>query len=219
LLRFYDVNQGKISIGGINIKKFSKKQLRSLISIVPQEPILFNNTIGFNIAYGNSQAGRRQIVQASKIANINDFIEKLPNGFQTYVGERGIKLSGGQRQRIAIARALLVKPKIIVFDEATSQLDSESEALIQNSLRKIARNKTILIIAHRFSTIKMADKIIVVDSGKIAEIGSHQKLIRKNGFYRYLWEIQAGERKSANLRQNSHQFLSGNEKNAVGRKD
>jgi len=192
LLRFYDLSKGKISLDGIDIKDFSKSQLRSFIGVVPQEPILFNNTIGYNIAYGVDKAMLSEIIEAAKMANLHDFIKRLPLKYKTEVGERGIKLSGGQKQRLAIARMLLTDPKIIVFDEATSNLDSESERLIQDSLWKIAKKRTVLIIAHRFSTVRRADKIIVMNEGQIVEAGSHKSLIRKKeGLYKYLWQLQA----------------------------
>jgi len=193
LLRFYDVSNGKILIDGINVRDFTKSQLRSFIGIVPQEPILFNNTIGFNIAYGNPKAKKQDIFQAVKMANLDRFINRLPLGYKTIVGERGIKLSGGQKQRLAIARMLLVNPRIIIFDEATSNLDSESERLIQDALWKVAQNRTVLIIAHRFSTVRKADKIIVLEQGKIVESGNHNELIKKKGLYSYLWELQSKE--------------------------
>lgn len=191
LLRFYDVTQGAIKIGGINIKDMTKSQLRSFIGIVPQEPILFNNTIGFNIAYASDKATMKEISEAAKLANLHDFIESLPLKYETEVGERGIKLSGGQKQRLAIARMVLSDPKIIVFDEATSNLDSESEKLIHDALWKIAQDRTVLIIAHRFSTVRRADNIVALEQGRIVEQGSHEALIRKKaGLYAYLWRLQ-----------------------------
>lgn len=191
LLRFFDVKKGKILIDNINIKDFSKSRLRSFIGVVPQEPILFNNTIGFNLGYGDPRAKKQDIIRAAKMAHLYDFIQTLPKKFNTPVGERGIKLSGGQKQRLAIARMILTNPRIIVFDEATSQLDSESEKLIQDALWKIAQNRTVLIIAHRFSTVRKANKIIVMDNGRIVETGSHKELMQRSGFYHYLWGLQA----------------------------
>jgi ABC-type multidrug transport system fused ATPase/permease subunit len=191
LLRFYDVTKGKILVDGIDIRNFTKSQLRSFIGVVPQEPILFNNTIGFNIAYGKCQAKKREIIKAARMANLYGFIKSLPQRFETRVGERGVKLSGGQKQRLAIARMILTNPKVIIFDEATSNLDSESESLIQDSLWKIAKNRTVLIVAHRFSTVRRADRIVVLEKGKIAEAGSHLELMRKRGLYSYLWKLQS----------------------------
>lgn len=191
LLRFYDLNQGRILLDGVDIADFAKSRLRLFIGVVPQEPVLFNNTVGFNISYGNDQVSQAEIVKAAKTANLDRFIDGLPKKYETEVGERGIKLSGGQKQRLAIARMILADPQIIVFDEATSNLDSESERLIQEALWKIARGRTVLIIAHRFSTVRKADRIIVMNHGRIAEEGSHQNLIkRQKGLYQYLWQLQ-----------------------------
>lgn len=191
LLRFYDIKSGQVKLDGVDIRKMAKSNLRSFIGVVPQEPILFNNTIGFNIGYGKDKAKLVDIKKAAKMANLDDFIESLPNKYETQVGERGIKLSGGQKQRLAIARAFLADPPVIVFDEATSNLDSESEEKIQEALWKVAKNRTVLIIAHRFSTIRKADRIVVLDGGKIVETGTHRQLvIRKNGLYKKLWTLQ-----------------------------
>ena len=191
LLRFYDITKGKIMIDEVDIRSFTKSQLRSFIGIVPQEPILFNNTIEFNIAYGNPRAKKEDITRVAEIANLHDFIDSLPLKYKTQVGERGIKLSGGQKQRLAIARMLLTNPKIIIFDEATSSLDSESERLIQDALWKIAKDRTVLIIAHRFSTVRKADKIFVLDKKQIVESGSHDELMKNEGLYCYLWHLQS----------------------------
>lgn len=191
LMRFFDVDKGKITIDGVNIKDFTKSNLRSFMGVVPQEPVLFNNTIGYNIAYGKDKASKKEIVAASKLANIHDFIEGLPKKYQTQVGERGIKLSGGQKQRVAIARMILSDPEIIIFDEATSQLDSQSEKLIQTAFWKAREAKTTIIIAHRLSTILRADKIVVMEDGHIVESGSHLELLKiKNGRYRHFWDLQ-----------------------------
>jgi len=192
LMRFFDPQQGRITIDGVDIKQFSKSYLRSLMGVVPQEPILFNHSIGYNITYGRPRATKREIIAAAKLANLHDFITSLPKGYDTAVGERGIKLSGGQKQRLAIARMILSDPDIIVFDEATSQLDSESERLIQEAFWKVAKNKTTLVIAHRLSTVARADKIIVLRQGRVAEIGSHRELLmKKNGLYRRYWHLQS----------------------------
>jgi len=191
LLRFYNPTRGIIKLDGVDIRKMKKSRLRSLVSVVPQEPIMFNNTIKFNLAYGKEAATDGEILEAAQKANILDFIENLPHKWETQVGERGIKLSGGQKQRLAIARALITNPKVLVFDEATSNLDSESEEKIQSSLEQAAKERTVLIIAHRFATIRNADKIFVLDAGTIVEEGNHQKLIAKNGLYKMLWTLQA----------------------------
>jgi len=191
LLRFYDVNEGRILIDGIDIRQLTKSQLRSFIGIVPQDPILFNNTIKFNLTYGNPSVTKKAMEKAIKVANLQGFVNSLPAGYDTQVGERGIKLSGGQKQRLAIARMILTDPKIIIFDEATSSLDSESESLIQESLWEVAENRTTLIIAHRFSTIAGVDKIVVIEKGNIVEMGSHEKLIEKKGIYHSLWKLQS----------------------------
>ncbi len=191
LMRFYDPQKGEITIDGVNIKDVTKSNLRSFIGLVPQEPILFNNTIAYNIGYAKPEASLKEIKAATKLANIDEFIESLPKKYKTEVGERGVKLSGGQKQRLAIARVILADPSIIIFDEATSHLDSESERLIQESFWKTAKNKTTIVIAHRLSTIMKADKIVVMQDGKIKEIGSHKELLMKeNGLYKHLWDLQ-----------------------------
>lgn len=191
MLRMYDPNEGAIEINGINLRNLKKEDLRKMIGVVPQEPILFNNTIFYNISYPLDSASREEIVAAARLANLHDFIESLPNGYDTVVGERGVKLSGGQKQRLAIARVFLLNPPIIIFDEATSHLDSESEKLIQESIERLSKNKTLIIIAHRLSTVMKADKIIVLDKGKIKETGIHSELIEKRrGIYRLLWNLQ-----------------------------
>ncbi len=191
LLRFYDPTRGSITFDGVDIRQLSKSHLRSLMAVVPQEPIMFNNTIKFNLAYGREDAPMADIRAAAADANILGFIEKLPKKWQTEVGERGIKLSGGQKQRLAIARALLVQPKVLIFDEATSNLDSASERKIQQALKNASKNRTVIIIAHRFSTIRNADKIVVLSNGSISEIGKHRELLQKGGLYKTLWTLQS----------------------------
>jgi len=191
LLRFYDPSAGLIKFDGVDIRKLTKSYLRSLMAVVPQEPIMFNNTIKFNLSYGRDNASLKEIKKAAADANILDFILSLPKKWQTQVGERGIKLSGGQKQRLAIARALLTNPKILIFDEATSNLDSESERQIQAALSSASKNRTVIIIAHRFSTIRRANKIVVLSNGTIVETGKHSDLIKKDGLYKMLWTLQS----------------------------
>lgn len=193
LLRFIDVQSGEISIAGQNISKVSQRSLREAIAYVPQEPLLFHRSLFENIAYGDESATEEEVKRAARLARADEFIDKLPNGYQTLVGERGIKLSGGQRQRVAIARALLKKAPILVLDEATSSLDSESEKYIQEGLWELMKNRTALVIAHRLSTIKHLDRIIVLDEGKIVQDGTHDELIKKKGLYATLWSHQSGE--------------------------
>lgn len=195
LMRMYDPQKGEVLLDGINIKDLKRVDLRQLIGVVPQDPLLFNNTIYFNIAYAKNQAKHQEIMAAAKAAQVDTFVQDLPDKYQTIVGERGIKLSGGQRQRLAIARVLLEKPQIIIMDEATSSLDSASERIIQQAFWEMVRDpknpKTSIIIAHRLSTIMQADRIVVLDQGKIAEIGTHQELIEKDGgIYQKLWSLQ-----------------------------
>ena len=190
LFRFYDVIKGKILIDGQDIKSVTQQSLRRSIGIVPQDTVLFNDTIGYNILYGRMDATKAEIVEAAKQAKIHDFIESLPEGYDTTVGERGLKLSGGEKQRVAIARTLLKRPKIFLFDEATSALDTRTEKEIQENLREISKNKTTLIIAHRLSTIIDADEIIVLEKGKIVEKGNHQTLLKENGTYAAMWKRQ-----------------------------
>ena len=192
LLRFSDIDDGAITIDGQNIKHIRQRDLRAHISYVPQEPILFHRSLHENIAYGRPEATRQEVHEAAKKAHAAEFIEKLPEGYDTMVGERGIKLSGGQRQRIAIARAILKDAPILVLDEATSALDSESEKLIQSSLSKLMAHRTSIVIAHRLSTIQKMDRIVVLHNGTIAEEGSHAQLLKKGGTYAELWKHQSG---------------------------
>ncbi len=192
LLRFHDVSAGKILIDGQNIADVTQQSLREKVALVPQEPILFHRTLKENILYGRRDAGNEEVIDAAKKAHCHEFIRRLPYGYETYVGERGIKLSGGERQRIAIARAILKNAPILVLDEATSSLDSESEAMIQDALEKLMKGKTAIVIAHRLSTVMKMDRIIVISKGKVVTTGTHQSLIREKGIYKTLWEIQAG---------------------------
>jgi ATP-binding cassette subfamily B protein len=191
LLRFADVDAGKITIAGQPITHITQKLLRETIAYVPQEPLLFHRSIAENIAYGKPGASMNAIREAARRASALEFIEELPQGFNTLVGERGVKLSGGQRQRIAIARAILKDAPILVLDEATSALDSESEKAIQKALQKLMKGRTTVVVAHRLSTIASLDRIVVLDKGKVIEQGSHTKLLEKNGTYARLWQHQS----------------------------
>ena len=190
LFRFYDINKGRITIDGQDLRNVTQVSLRKSIGIVPQDTVLFNDTIEYNIAYGKPDAGKEEIVAAAKAAYIHDFIESLPDGYATMVGERGLKLSGGEKQRVAIARTLLKNPAILIFDEATSALDSKSEQAIQAQLKEIAKNRTTLVIAHRLSTIADAAQILVLDHGRIIERGTHAQLLAAGGAYAQMWERQ-----------------------------
>ncbi|HSX05352.1 MAG TPA: ABC transporter ATP-binding protein [Candidatus Saccharimonadales bacterium] len=192
LLRFDDISAGSITIDGQDIKTVTQASLRQAISYVPQEPLLFHRTIRENIAYGQSNATEKAVEAAAKQAHAHDFISKLPDGYNTVVGERGVKLSGGQRQRVAIARAILKDAPILVLDEATSALDSESEKAIQKALWELMKDRTAVVVAHRLSTIQKMDRIVVLDEGKIVEEGSHAVLLQKNGLYARLWKHQSG---------------------------
>jgi ATP-binding cassette subfamily B protein len=193
LFRFYDVQQGRILINGKDIREVTQSSLRAAIGIVPQDTVLFNDTIYYNIAYGRPEATREEIIAAAQSAHIHDFIESLPQGYDSMVGERGLKLSGGEKQRVAIARAILKNPAILIFDEATSALDSKSEKAIQAELRAIAQNRTTLVIAHRLSTVVDADQILVMDKGKIVERGTHRELLGQNRLYAQMWNLQKQE--------------------------
>jgi len=188
--RFYDVNQGAIEIDGQDIRHVTLNSLRRLMGIVTQETILFNDTIKANIAYGQKDVDDKQVIAAATAANALEFIEKLPEGLDTVIGEKGVKLSGGQRQRLAIARAIMKNPPILILDEATSALDTESERLVQEALGTLMTDRTVLVIAHRLSTVTNADKIIVLEKGQIKEMGTHDELIQKNGLYSNLYNVQ-----------------------------
>ena len=192
LLRFSDITSGKILVGGHDIRDVTQESLREHIAYVPQEPLLFHRSLRDNIAYGKPAATDDEIRKAARQANALEFIEKLPHGFETTVGERGVKLSGGQRQRIAIARAILKDAPILMLDEATSALDSESEKLIQSALEKLMKGRTSIVIAHRLSTIAKLDRIVVLDDGKVAEDGTHSALLKQGGIYAALWNHQSG---------------------------
>ena len=192
LLRFEDIQEGDISIDGQNIAGVTQASLRSQISYVPQEPLLFHRSIADNIGYGNLDATLDDIKQAARLANAAEFIDELPNGYDTIVGERGVKLSGGQRQRVAIARAILKSAPILILDEATSALDSDNERLIQDALWNLMKDKTAVVIAHRLSTVQRMDRIIVLDNGRILEEGSHKSLLEGSGMYAKLWAHQSG---------------------------
>ncbi|MEP6608692.1 MAG: ATP-binding cassette domain-containing protein, partial [Burkholderiaceae bacterium] len=193
LFRFYDVDGGRILIDGQDVRILKQESLRAAIGIVPQDTVLFNDTIEYNIAYGRPGAGRDDVAVAARAAHIHTFIESLPDGYETRVGERGLKLSGGEKQRVAIARTLLKDPAILVFDEATSALDSRTERVIQNELDSISESRTTLVIAHRLSTIVHADQILVMDHGRIVERGTHAELLVRGGTYASMWEIQSRE--------------------------
>ncbi|MCB1858124.1 MAG: ABC transporter ATP-binding protein/permease [Gammaproteobacteria bacterium] len=190
LFRFYDVSAGRILIDGQDIREVTQESLRGGIGIVPQDTVLFNNTIYYNLVYGRPGANREEVESAAGVACIREFIEGLPQGYETLVGERGLKLSGGEKQRIAIARAILKRPRILVFDEATSSLDTKTEQAIQATLGEVAENHTTLVIAHRLSTVVDADRILVMDKGRIAEQGTHQQLLESGGIYRNMWQLQ-----------------------------
>ena len=193
LFRFYDVQSGAVKVNGTDIRRLTQASLRAAIGIVPQDTVLFNESIYYNIQYGRPDAGRADVIAAAQAAHIHDFVESLPEKYDTRVGERGLKLSGGEKQRVAIARALLKNPPILIFDEATSALDSKSEKAIQDELERIAVGRTTLVIAHRLSTVMNADEILVLDQGRIVERGTHRALLERGGAYAQMWALQQQE--------------------------
>jgi subfamily B ATP-binding cassette protein MsbA len=190
LPRFYDPTGGQIKIDGINLKDIDLDSLRNLMGIVTQETILFNDTVWNNIAYGHERVTEESIVEAARAANAHDFIMAMPKGYQTEIGDRGVKISGGEKQRLAIARALFKNPPILIFDEATSSLDSESEALVQEAIDRLMKGRTVFVIAHRLSTIQNVDKIVVLDHGKVVQMGNHETLMQQGGLYKRLYQMQ-----------------------------
>ncbi|MCZ2417944.1 MAG: ATP-binding cassette domain-containing protein [Burkholderiales bacterium] len=191
LPRFYDVTEGSVLLDGIDIRKYRPRDLIGLMGIVTQESILFNDTVANNITFGLVNISRPEVEHAARVANAHDFIMELEHGYETNIGDRGEKLSGGQRQRLAIARAVFKNPPILILDEATSALDSESERMVQEALTKLMKNRTSVVIAHRLSTVRDADEIVVIDKGRITERGTHSRLLEQNGMYRHLYDLQA----------------------------
>jgi ATP-binding cassette subfamily B protein len=194
MFRFYDVGGGAIRVDGQDLREVSQDSLRAAIGIVPQDTVLFNDTVYYNIAYGRPSATPAEVEEAARLARIHDFVASLPDGYQTRVGERGLKLSGGERQRVAIARTILKRPRVLIFDEATSALDTRTERAIQESLRQISRDVTTLTIAHRLSTVVDADEIVVLQDGVVAERGDHAALLARGGTYARMWAQQAEAR-------------------------
>jgi ATP-binding cassette, subfamily B, heavy metal transporter len=193
LFRFYDVTGGRILVDGVDIRDVTQDSLRAAIGVVPQDTVLFNDTIGYNIGYGKPSASQAEIEQAARLAQVHDFVTRLPEGYDTMVGERGLKLSGGEKQRVAIARTILKDPRILILDEATSALDTGTEQEIQGAFRAVMSHRTTLVIAHRLSTVIDADEIIVLNDGLIEERGSHASLLARDGLYARLWAMQADE--------------------------
>ena len=190
IYRFYDVNEGRVLLDGQDIREVTQSSLRRAIGIVPQDTVLFNESIRYNLQYGDPSATQAELEQAAEMAHIREFIEALPDGWDTMVGERGLKLSGGEKQRVAIARAILKNPPFLIFDEATSSLDSSTEQAIQQTLHEVAGQHTTLMIAHRLSTVVNADQILVMDKGRVVERGTHDSLLATAGIYHTMWELQ-----------------------------
>jgi len=197
LFRFYDASGGRIAVDGHDLRELTQESLRAAIGVVPQDTVLFNDTLEYNISYGRPGAAREQIARVARLAHLDDFIAQLPEGYATKVGERGLKLSGGEKQRVAIARALLKDPRIMIFDEATSSLDSHAEQAILRAIREVAADRTTLVIAHRLSTITDADQIVFLERGRVAESGTHDELLVKDGAYARSWRLQLRERPEA----------------------
>jgi ATP-binding cassette subfamily B protein len=197
LFRFYDVTEGRVTIDGQDVRDVKQDSLRAAIGVVPQDTVLFNDTIRYNIAYGRPGATQEEIEQAARSAQVHDFVLRLPDGYATRVGERGLKLSGGEKQRVAIARTILKDPRILILDEATSALDTGTEQDIQAALRAVARDRTTLVIAHRLSTVTDADEIIVLQDGEVAERGTHGWLLARGGLYAHMWSLQAEQEEVA----------------------
>ena len=197
LFRFYDVTSGSLAIDGQDVRDVTQKSLHKSIGVVPQDTVLFNDTIYYNIAYGREGAREADVRQAAKDAQIDEFIMSLPDGYNTMVGERGLKLSGGEKQRVGIARTLLKNPPILLLDEATSALDSETEHDIQDALETAGQGRTVIMIAHRLSTVANADKIVVLEAGRVVEAGTHQELLERGGRYKDLWSLQRSEMAAA----------------------
>jgi ATP-binding cassette subfamily B protein len=194
LFRFYDPDEGRVLLDGRDLRGLTQESVRAAMAVVPQDAVLFNDTIGYNIAYGREGAGQDEVVRAAEGAEIASFIASQPDGYDSRVGERGLKLSGGEKQRVAIARTLLKDPPILILDEATSALDSRTEAAIQETLRSVTARRTSLVIAHRLSTVTDADQIVVLNEGRVAERGTHAQLLRKGGLYAEMWTRQQSER-------------------------
>ncbi|MDD9893198.1 MAG: ATP-binding cassette domain-containing protein, partial [Gammaproteobacteria bacterium] len=193
LFRFYDVNSGSIEVDGQNVRDVSWLSLRKHIGVVPQDTVLFNDTLEYNLRYGRPDASDAELQQVIQMAHLGEFVQRLPEGLDTVVGERGLKLSGGEKQRVAIARALLKNPEILIFDEATSSLDSDSEKAVLEAINEVAANRTTLVIAHRLSTVVDADQIVVLEAGQVAETGNHTQLLEQQGRYAQLWQLQLSE--------------------------